>query len=55
MTNDGRVPVDSVSFDGMKEFIIMPYHHEEIHHRKDVAELVHCFFQNGTFGMKSEE
>jgi len=54
-TNDGRVPVDSVPFEGMKEFIIMPYHHEEIHHRKDVAELVHRFLQNGTFVVKSEE
>ena len=49
--NDGRVPVDSVPFEGMKEFIILPYHHEEIHHRQETAELVLRFIQEGTFGV----
>ena len=49
--NDGRVNVDSVPFEGMKEFIILPYHHEEIHHCQDTAELVLRFIQEGTFGV----
>jgi len=53
--NDGRVPVDSVPFEGMKECIVVPYGHREIHHRQDVAELVHRFLQNGEFVVKSEE
>ncbi len=49
--NDGRVPVDSVPFEAMKEFIILPYHHDEIHHRRETAELILRFIQEGTFGV----
>ncbi|MFC1508635.1 alpha/beta fold hydrolase [Candidatus Omnitrophota bacterium] len=48
--NDGRVPVDSVSFKGMKELILLGYHHNEIHRKHDVAELVYRFLREGTFG-----
>ena len=51
--NDGRVAVDSVSFEGLKEFIVLPYHHKEIHHRQETAELVHRFLQEGTFGINN--
>ena len=47
--SDGRVPVESVPFDGMKDFIVLPYHHKEIHRRKETAELVRRFLQKGTF------
>ena len=47
--NDGRVPLKSVPFEGMKEFIVLPFHHEEIHHRKKTAELVQRFLDKGTF------
>ena len=47
--NDGRVPVESVPFEGMTAFIVVPYHHEEIHHKKIVAHYVHDFLQNGEF------
>ncbi|MBN1292971.1 MAG: alpha/beta fold hydrolase [Candidatus Latescibacteria bacterium] len=53
--NDGRVPVASVPFEGMKEFIVLPYHHEEIHHKKLTARYVHNFLQNGTFAMVSDK
>lgn len=52
--NDGRVPVDSVPFEGMKEFIVQPYNHKEIHHRQEVAKLVHRFLQEGTFGIAAQ-
>ena len=48
--NDGRVPVDSVSFEGMKELILLGYHHNEIHRKHDVVELVYRFLREGTFG-----
>ena len=52
--NDGRVPVDSVPFEGMKEFIVQPYNHKKIHHRQEVAKLVHRFLQEGTFGITAQ-
>ena len=47
--NDGRVTVDSVQFEGMKEFIVLPYHHKEIHHQQHTADLIYRFLQEGTF------
>ena len=48
--NDGRVPVDGVSFPGMKDFAVTPYGHHNIHHTTEVAILVRDFLRNGTFG-----
>ena len=50
--NDGRVPAASVPFDGMKEIVVLPYHHNEIHHIEETAELVHRFLQEGAFGTR---
>ncbi|MFC1552892.1 alpha/beta fold hydrolase [Candidatus Latescibacterota bacterium] len=47
--NDGRVPVDGVSFPGMKDFAVTPYDHHNIHHTTEVAILVRDFIRNGTF------
>ena len=47
--SDGRVPVDSVPFDGMSEMITLPYHHEEIHHKHDTARYVIRFLSTGAF------
>lgn len=47
--SDGRVPVDSVRFAGMKEFVVVPYNHLQIHHRMPVAELVLRFIRSGSF------
>ena len=52
--NDGRMPVDSVSFEGMKERVVLGYHHNEIHRKNDVAELVYRFLREGTFGEKQK-
>jgi len=47
--NDGRVPVESVPFSGMTAFIVLHYHHDEIHHRMETAELIARFLATGQF------
>ena len=47
--SDGRVPVGSVPFEGMTEMITLPYHHEEIHHKKDTADYIERFLALGSF------
>jgi len=47
--NDGRVEVRSVIYDELKDFIIIPYNHNEMHHKFKTAELVHSFLQKGNF------
>jgi alpha-beta hydrolase superfamily lysophospholipase len=47
--SDGRVPVESVRFDGLKEFVTVPYNHLQIHHREKVAALVMKFIRTGCF------
>lgn len=47
--SDGRVPVDSVCFDGLQEFVTVPYNHLQIHHREKVAALVLKFIRTGCF------
>ena len=52
--NDGRVAVDSVLFKGMKECVVVDYHHNKIHRKYDVAELVYRFLRKGTFGKEKK-
>lgn len=47
--SDGRVPVDSVPFDGQQQFVTVPYNHLQIHHRQKVAALVLKFIRTGCF------
>ncbi len=47
--NDGRVPLNSVPFPGMKEMIVLPYHHDEIHKKRDTAEAIKRFLEEGKF------
>lgn len=47
--NDGRVETASVWLPGMKDFLILPYHHKQIHHQPETAKLIHHFFQCGSF------
>ncbi|SDK17149.1 alpha/beta fold hydrolase [Natronincola ferrireducens] len=47
--NDGRVEVSSVKYRGLKDFIILPYGHKEIHYQFETAKLVDSFLQNGKF------
>ncbi|MFW6011423.1 MAG: esterase/lipase family protein [Desulfosalsimonas sp.] len=50
--NDGRVEVDSVYYPGLDDFIILSFNHNEIHHRKETAEIVSRFIETGSFGGK---
>jgi pimeloyl-ACP methyl ester carboxylesterase len=47
--NDGRVEVNSTKFDDMKDFIVLPYGHHEIHHREETAKLIDMFLKVGSF------
>lgn len=47
--NDGRVKVSSVKLEGLKDFIVLPYGHKEIHYKYETAKLVNVFLKNGKF------
>ncbi len=47
--NDGRVEVSSVYYPDLKDFIILPYGHKEIHHQQETAKLIDAFLQSGKF------
>ncbi|MBS4539049.1 alpha/beta hydrolase [Clostridium sp. D2Q-11] len=47
--SDGRVTVASVKHEDLDDFVILPYNHTEIHHRKETAEYIHNFIQNDRF------
>jgi uncharacterized alpha/beta hydrolase family protein len=47
--NDGRVEVSSVYYDGVKDFVVLPYGHKEIHYKFDTAKLIDNFIKNGKF------
>ena len=47
--NDGRVEVSSVHYRGLKDFIVIPYGHKEIHQQLVTAELVDSFLRTGRF------
>lgn len=47
--NDGRIEVNSVHMEGLKDFIIVPYGHKEIHYQTVTARLVSNFIYTGKF------
>ncbi|WP_075981371.1 alpha/beta hydrolase family protein [Bacillus massilinigeriensis] len=47
--NDGRVEVESVYFPKLKDFMILPYGHKEIHYQEETARLVDAFLMTGKF------
>ncbi|WP_408956154.1 alpha/beta hydrolase [Natroniella sp. ANB-PHB2] len=47
--NDGRVRVDSVRYEGLSDFIILPYGHKEIHHQGKTAKVAADFLREGKF------
>lgn len=47
--NDGRVEIESTFFPGMKEHIVLPFNHHDIHHKEETATLVWQFLEYGTF------
>lgn len=47
--NDGRVEVESVYLPSLKDFMILPYGHKEIHHQVETARWVDAFLRIGNF------
>jgi uncharacterized alpha/beta hydrolase family protein len=47
--NDGRVELSSVFYPGLKDFITLPFGHNEIHHQQETAKWVDTFLRTGMF------
>ncbi|MCT4607281.1 MAG: alpha/beta hydrolase [Marinisporobacter sp.] len=47
--NDGRVTVKSVKFSGLKDFVVLPYGHKEIHYKWETARVIDHFIKTGKF------
>lgn len=47
--NDGRTEVSSVNIEGLKDFIVVPYGHKEIHYQTITARLASNFIYTGNF------
>lgn len=47
--NDGRVTINSVRYDELKDFVVLPYGHKEIHNMKETAVLIDNFLAKGKF------
>lgn len=47
--NDGRVQVNSAIYEGVKDSIVLPCGHKEIHHRLETAKLIDSFLKQGRF------
>ncbi|WP_130806336.1 esterase/lipase family protein [Senegalia massiliensis] len=47
--NDGKVSVDSVKYEDIDDFIVLPYNHFEIHKRRKTAKYISSFIENGRF------
>lgn len=47
--NDGRVEVNSVYHPSLKDFMILPYGHKEIHHQAETARWIDVFLKEGAF------
>jgi predicted alpha/beta hydrolase family esterase len=54
--NDGRIQVESVEIPKLKEFVVLPYGHKDIHYQEQTANLVANFLEFGNFsGDESSE
>lgn len=49
--NDGRVTVNSAKLEGLRDFIVLPYGHKEIHYKFITAKLIDSFLKNSRFEM----
>lgn len=47
--SDGKVTVHSVQLPGLTDFILLPYHHDEIHKHPVTAQYVDRFLRTATF------
>ncbi|HZX21419.1 MAG TPA: alpha/beta hydrolase, partial [Clostridia bacterium] len=43
--NDGKVEINSAICGELKDFIVLPFNHTEIHHKFETAELVDAFLE----------
>lgn len=50
--NDGRVTVKSAKLEGLRDFIVLPYGHKEIHYKFLTAELIDAFIKHSRFDIK---
>jgi len=53
--NDGRVEIDSVYLPELKDFLLLPYGHKEIHHRRQTAHWIHRFLKRGSFHIQKQK
>jgi len=49
--NDGRVEINSAICGELKDFVVLPFNHAEIHHKFETAELVDAFLERGSFDL----
>lgn len=49
--NDGRVEINSAIYGELKDFIVLPFNHNKIHHKFETAELVDIFLEQGNFNL----
>ncbi len=49
--NDGRVEISSAIYGELEDFIVLPFGHNEIHHKPETAELVNVFLKQGNFNL----
>ncbi len=47
--NDGMVEVKEVEMEDLKDFLILPLNHRNIHRRDKVVGYIMCFIKNGVF------
>lgn len=47
--NDGRVELSSVFYPGLKDFITLPFGHNEIHHQQETVRWIDTFLKTGKF------
>lgn len=52
--NDGRVEVHSVFYDELKDFIVVPYGHKEIHYKFETANLINNFIKYSEFIIRED-
>ena len=49
--NDGWVQINSAICGNLKDFVVLPFNHREIHHKFETAELVDAFLERGSFDL----
>lgn len=47
--NDGRIDINAVKYDELKDFITVPFTHTQIHKKEETAVLIDNFLKTGKF------